>query len=473
MAAATDGWEAEDAKPIAPRVSHGSTGSHAASGPMSLGRSSSRGSQGSAGSHGSTHHTHATKSGSGGWDDEEDDEDAGWDEGDSWQPGPSTPNPPKPSRTAPSAGGRRIEGMGSKGSRSGAACLRTSRYLRRGIICGGVLAIVVMGAAAYRYIADGGDGLHSKRLDVEFELDDQAGRSSSFGSGSSPSERLSGGASLSRLAHPNAGAGVDGYRSPADRDAVVVEEDAGDEGSTPIRAPSPKIAEALSKEETAPVKNTRVAPKAPNLDETRPTSTATSRVCADPTHRRPFPAAATTAATHARAHPMTMTRRFEKKPRVTKRRRSKSRRRRTSPGRRASTTRRRFQLRSHRRLNTRPTSPPLTQRRTATTSSSRRSPTIRTSPMIRRGPRRKRRTRNRRTRRTRRTGTGTRVPTRVPTRRPRRRRRTPRRRRRSRSSSRWRTAKITRTCPHPQSPSQSQSPNAKTLKTLKTLKTPT
>ena len=267
MAAATDGWEAEDAKPIAPRVSHGSTGSHAASGPMSLGRSSSRGSQGSAGSHGSTHHTHATKSGSGGWDDEEDDEDAGWDEGDSWQPGPSTPNPPKPSRTAPSAGGRRIEGMGSKGSRSGAACLRTSRYLRRGIICGGVLAIVVMGAAAYRYIADGGDGLHSKRLDVEFELDDQAGRSSSFGSGSSPSERLSGGASLSRLAHPNAGAGVDGYRSPADRDAVVVEEGAGDEGSTPIRAPSPKIAEALSKEETAPVKNTRVAPKAPNLDD--------------------------------------------------------------------------------------------------------------------------------------------------------------------------------------------------------------
>ena len=75
--AATDGWEAEDAKPIAPRVSHGSTGSHAASGPMSLGRSSSRGSQGSAGSHGSTHHgdnsqgTHATKSGSGGWDDED------------------------------------------------------------------------------------------------------------------------------------------------------------------------------------------------------------------------------------------------------------------------------------------------------------------------------------------------------------------------------------------------------------------
>ena len=246
MAAATDGWEAEDAKPIAPRVSHGSTGSHAASGPMSLGRSSSRGSQGSAGSHGSTHNSHgtATKSGSGGWDDEEDDEDAGWDEGDSWQPGPSTPNPPKPARTAPSAGGRRIEGMGSKGSRSGAACLRTSRYLRRGIICGGVLAIVVMGAAAYRYIADGGDGLHSKHLDVEFELDDQAGRSSSFGSGSSPSERLSGGASLSRLAHPNAGAGVDGYRSPADRDAVVVEEGAGDEGSTPIRAPSPKIAEA-------------------------------------------------------------------------------------------------------------------------------------------------------------------------------------------------------------------------------------
>ena len=140
--------------------------------------------------------------------------------------------------------------------------MRTSRYLRRGIICGGVLAIVVMGAAAYRYIADGGDGLHSKHLDVEFELDDQAGRSSSFGSGSSPSERLSGGASLSRLAHPNAGAGVDGYRSPADRDAVVVEEGAGDEGSTPIRAPSPKIAEASSKEE----KNTRV-PKAPNLDE--------------------------------------------------------------------------------------------------------------------------------------------------------------------------------------------------------------
>ena len=270
--AATDGWEAEDAKPIAPRVSHGSTGSHAASGPMSLGRSSSRGSQGSAGSHGSTHHgdnSHgtATKSGSGGWDDEEDDEDAGWDEGDSWQPGPSTPNPPKPARTAVSAGGRRIEGMGSKGSRSGAACLRTSRYLRRGIICGGVLAIVVMGAAAYRYIADGGDGLHSKHLDVEFELDDQAGRSSSFGSSSSPSERLSGGASLSRLAHPNAGAGVDGYRSPADRDAVVVEEGAGDEGSTPIRAPSPKIAEASSKEETAPVKNTRVAPKAPNLDD--------------------------------------------------------------------------------------------------------------------------------------------------------------------------------------------------------------
>ena len=74
--------------------------------------------------------------------------------------------------------------MGSKGSRSGAACLRTSRYLRRGIICGGVLAIVVMGAAAYRYIADGGDGLHSKHLDVEFELDDQAVRSSSFGSSS-------------------------------------------------------------------------------------------------------------------------------------------------------------------------------------------------------------------------------------------------------------------------------------------------
>ena len=91
-------------------------------------------------------------------DEDSDDEDAGWDEGDSWQPGPSTPNPPKPSRTAVSAGGRRIEGMGSKGSRSGAACLRTSRYLRRGIICGGVLAIVVMGAAAYRYIADGGDG---------------------------------------------------------------------------------------------------------------------------------------------------------------------------------------------------------------------------------------------------------------------------------------------------------------------------
>ena len=275
MAAATDGWEAEDAKPIAPRVSHGSTGSHAASGPMSLGRSSSRGSQGSAGSHGSTHHgdnshgTHATKSGSGGWDDEEDDEDAGWDEGDSWQPGPSTPNPPKPSRTAVSgpSGGRRIEGMGSKGSRSGAACLRTSRYLRRGIICGGVLAIVVMGAAAYRYIADGGDGLHSKHLDVEFELDDQAVRSSSFGSSSSPSERLSGGASLSRLAHPNAAAGVDGYRSPADRDAVVVEEGAGDEGSTPIRAPSPKIAEASSKEETAQVKNTRVAPKTPNRED--------------------------------------------------------------------------------------------------------------------------------------------------------------------------------------------------------------
>ena len=60
MAAATDGWEAEDAKPIAPRVSHGSTGSHAASGPMSLGRSSSRGSQGSAGSHGSTHNSHGT-----------------------------------------------------------------------------------------------------------------------------------------------------------------------------------------------------------------------------------------------------------------------------------------------------------------------------------------------------------------------------------------------------------------------------
>ena len=276
MAAATDGWEAEDAKPIAPRVSHGSTGSHAASGPMSLGRSSSRGSHGSAGSHGSIHHgdnshgTHATKSGSGGWDDEEDDEDAGWDEGDSWQPGPSTPNPPKPARTAmsgPGVAGGRIEGRGSKGSRSGAACLRTSRYLRRGIICGGVLAIVVMGAAAYRYIADGGDGLHSKHLDVEFELDDQAGRSSSFGSSSSPSERLSGGASLSRLAHPNAGASVDGYRSPADREAVVVEEGAGDEGSTPIRAPSPKIAEASSKEETAPVKNTRVAPKAPNLDE--------------------------------------------------------------------------------------------------------------------------------------------------------------------------------------------------------------
>ena len=132
---------------------------------------------------GDNSHGTATKSGSGGWDDEEDDEDAGWDEGDSWQPGPSTPNPPKPARTAVSAGGRRIEGMGSKGSRSGAACLRTSRYLRRGIICGGVLAIVVMGAAAYRYIADGGDGLHSKHLDVEFELDDQAGRSSSFGSG--------------------------------------------------------------------------------------------------------------------------------------------------------------------------------------------------------------------------------------------------------------------------------------------------
>ena len=158
------------------------------------------------------------------------------DEGDSWQPGPSTPNPPVPRAAAGRT--RASESLGaSKGSASrssGGSWLRTSRVLRRSIICGGVLAIVALGATAYRYIADGGDGLHSKRLDVEFELDDDDAldrprSASSFGG--SP-ERIAGGSSLSRLAHPNAGA----YRSPAERDAAldgsvvrVVEEERDDD----------------------------------------------------------------------------------------------------------------------------------------------------------------------------------------------------------------------------------------------------
>ena len=51
-----------------------------------------------------------------------------------------------------------------------------------------IVMVAALAAVPYRSIADGGDGLHTKHLDVEFELDDQAGRSSSFGSGSSPSD---------------------------------------------------------------------------------------------------------------------------------------------------------------------------------------------------------------------------------------------------------------------------------------------
>ena len=267
--AATDGWDASDAeegeeawreaKAIAPRTSTNSSGGGAASaGRSSSSRASAGGSSSSAGSTHGSHPAPATTKSSGGWSDGDDDDDAGWDEGDSWQPGPSTPNPPVPRAAAGRT--RASESLGaSKGSRSrggggSASWLRTSRALRRSIICGGVLAIVALGASAYWYIADGGDGLHSKRLDVEFELDDDDAldrpRSASFGG--SP-ERIAGGSSLSRLAHPNAGA----YRSPAERDAAldgsvarVVEEEREDDDDDdaldslhPARAPATKIAE--------------------------------------------------------------------------------------------------------------------------------------------------------------------------------------------------------------------------------------